>query len=173
MPLSAYGADKYGCELHAHAGAKVHGLRSAGLRFFNVYGPRQDPHSPYSGVISIFAQRLRSGADLTLFGDGKQTRDFIYVEDVARAMLTAMNALQQGAFLCDTFNVCTGKSTSVLALAHLLGEALNAAPRIIHEKPRPGDIRHSLGDPSKALAQLGFFAAMPLKEGLRLTLEAQ
>ena len=91
-PLSAYGADKIGCELHARVGGKVHRLPSVGLRLFNVYGPGQDPKSPYSGVISIFCERLRRGEPIEIFGDGDQTRDFIFVADVVAAMLRAMDA---------------------------------------------------------------------------------
>src|SRR5580658_5449763 len=78
-PLSAYGADKYGCELHARVASHVHGVPTVGLRFFNVYGPRQDPRSPYSGVISIFCERLAAGRSVTVDGDGLQSRDFVYV----------------------------------------------------------------------------------------------
>ena len=88
-PLSAYGADKYACELQARVAGHVHGIAATGLRFFNVYGPRQDPHSPYSGVISIFCERLVRGAPIDIFGDGGQTRDFIYVADVVAALRAA------------------------------------------------------------------------------------
>src|SRR6201996_6028020 len=89
-PLSAYGADKYGFELHARVPSHVHGIPTVGLRFFNVYGPRQDPKSPYSGVISIFCERIAGGLPIAIYGDGQQTRDFVYVADVVRALLAAM-----------------------------------------------------------------------------------
>ncbi len=89
-PLSAYGADKYACELHARVASHVHGIPTTGLRFFNVYGPRQDPRSPYSGVISIFCERVARGAPIDVFGDGGQTRDFIFVADVVAALLAGM-----------------------------------------------------------------------------------
>ncbi len=108
-PLSAYGADKYGCELHARVASHVHGIPTVGLRLFNVYGPRQHPHSPYSGVISIFSEHIRRGAPIDIFGDGKQTRDFVYVADVVVAMLAAMRVQPAGA---PVFNVCTGIPTS-------------------------------------------------------------
>ncbi len=91
-PLSAYGADKLGCELHARVATHVHRVPTAGLRFFNVYGPRQDPRSPYSGVISIFCERVRSGRAVQIHGDGGQTRDFVFVADVVAALLAAMDA---------------------------------------------------------------------------------
>ena len=86
-PLSAYGADKLGCELHAVTASHVHGIPTVGLRFFNVYGPRQDPKSPYSGVISIFCERILNGMPIQIYGDGAQTRDFIHVSDVVAALL--------------------------------------------------------------------------------------
>src|SRR5690606_36110305 len=89
MPISPYGADKLGCEHQARAMAEIHGLRSAGLRFFNVYGPRQDPSSPYAGVISMFCARRAADMPHTVFGDGLQSRDFIYVDDIARGLVSA------------------------------------------------------------------------------------
>src|ERR1700733_639115 len=114
VPLSAYGADKYGCELHARVASHVHGIPTVGLRFFNVYGPRQDPLSPYSGVISIFCERISRGAAIDVNGDGGQTRDFVYVADVVRALLAAMHLRPTDA---PAFNVCTGNPISVLDLA--------------------------------------------------------
>ncbi|HET6184792.1 MAG TPA: NAD-dependent epimerase/dehydratase family protein [Acetobacteraceae bacterium] len=168
-PLSAYGADKLGCELHARAGGRVHGLRTAGLRFFNVYGPRQDPHSPYSGVISIFGGRLRRGLPLIVFGDGEQVRDFVYVADVVQALLAALDAASAEA---PVFNICTGRPTSVRALAAAMGAVLGIAPDLRFAPPRPGDIRASLGDPTRAAASLGWEARTALADGLRATLAA-
>ncbi len=113
-PLSAYGADKLGCELHARVAGRVHGIPTTGLRFFNVYGPRQDPLSPYSGVISIFCERLRGGRGVTIFGDGGQTRDFVFVADVVRALRAALRRVSTEA---GVFNVCTGRASSVRDLA--------------------------------------------------------
>ena len=105
-PLSAYGADKLGCELHARVAGHVHGIPTVGLRFFNVYGPRQDPRSPYSGVISIFCERIRRGAPIDIFGDGAQTRDFVYVADVGRG--AACRDAARDPADAPVFNVCTG-----------------------------------------------------------------
>src|SRR5665213_2338149 len=119
-PLSAYGADKYACELHAEVASHVHAVPTVGLRFFNVYGPRQDPRSPYSGVISIFCERLRRGAPVEVFGDGGQTRDFIAVADVVAALRAAMARRKtvvpvipeaRGLPASDVYNVCTGIGT--------------------------------------------------------------
>jgi UDP-glucose 4-epimerase len=164
-PLSAYGADKLGCELHARVAAQVHGVRTAGCRFFNVYGPRQDPASPYSGVISIFFNRIGRAQGITIFGDGGQTRDFIYVADVVGALLAAMGQDTAEPFV---FNVCTGTATSLLELAATIGRVFRQAPDIRFEAGRAGDIRASLGNPDMARDVLGFSANLSLEDGLRL-----
>jgi UDP-glucose 4-epimerase len=164
-PLSAYGADKLGCELHGRVAAHVHGVRTVGCRFFNVYGPRQDPGSPYSGVISIFFNRIGSGQGITIFGDGGQTRDFIYVADVVRALLAA---LSQEAADSAVFNICTGRATSLVQLAASVGRVFGREPAITFAPGRAGDIRASLGNPAAARAALGFEAAILLDDGLRL-----
>src|SRR5260221_1856111 len=105
-PLSAYGADKLGCEMHARVASLVHHVPTVGLRFFNVFGPRQDPTSPYSGVISIFADRLRSGRPVPIFGDGRQTRDFVYVGDAVIPLQAAVRVMPPGG---AAFNICTGR----------------------------------------------------------------
>ncbi len=167
-PISAYGADKFGCELHGRVGGLVHGVPNIGLRFFNVFGPRQDPKSPYSGVISIFAGRLVAGEALTVFGDGGQVRDFIYVGDVVGALLAAL--AKADARAPEVFNVCTGRETSVLALATLMSELHGIEPRIAFAPPRAGDIRISIGDPSKAKSKLNHEARVTLRDGLATTL---
>ena len=166
-PLSAYGADKYGCELHARVGALAHGIRSVGFRFFNVFGPRQDPRSPYSGVISIFARRILDGRTITIFGDGEQTRDFIFVADVIDHLMAGMSHPGDGA---EVFNVCTGVATSVNALARSIGEAAGMVAEIRYAEPRGGDIRHSLGAPDRALARFGLTRRIALSEGLESTI---
>lgn len=167
LPLSAYGADKLGCELHARAGAGVHGNRSLGLRFFNVYGPRQDPSSPYSGVISIFADRVAKGQPLTLFGDGRQSRDFVYVEDVAAALLAAMaRAEAAGGPLFEALNVCTGRATTVRELAHSVMAVAGREVELQTRPSRPGDIRDSVGDRARAARLLGLASATDLESGL-------
>ncbi|MDB5408419.1 MAG: epimerase [Rhodospirillales bacterium] len=166
-PLSAYGADKLGCELHGHVATHVHGVPTAGLRFFNVFGPRQDPKSPYSGVISTFCDRLRAGTGIRIDGDGQQTRDFIYVGDVVAALLSAMAGMTDDS---PVFNVCTGLATSILALAQLIAELCGRAPDIAFAARRAGDIRASVGDPRRATEDLGFTAKVPLRDGLALTL---
>jgi UDP-glucose 4-epimerase len=169
-PLSAYGADKLGCELHAHVASHVHRVPTCGLRFFNVYGPRQHPDSPYSGVISIFCDRLKRGEPVRVHGDGGQTRDFIYVGDVVRALLAAM---RRCSLESDVVNVCTGRATSIGELAFEIGRLLGQTPEVSRVAPRTADIRHSVGDPTKAREVLGFSAGIELATGLARTLAAR
>lgn len=169
-PQTAYGADKYGSELHARVGWSVHGVPSVGLRFFNVYGPRQDPASPYSGVVSIFAARLAQGMHLTIHGDGGQSRDFVFVADVVAHLQAAMRRAADEPS-ATVLNVCTGRETSVLTLGHTLADLLGLTPRIAHGSARAGDIRRSLGSPDRAMAALGLRAEIPIAEGLARTLD--
>ena len=166
-PLSAYGADKYACELHARVAGAIHGVPTIGLRFFNLYGPRQDPLSPYSGVISIFADRLLRGDAVQIFGDGEQARDFTYIGDGVCALRCAMRAATTEA---SVFNVCTGKATSVLDLAQTMAD-LCGTELVVHRRPaRCGEVRISIGDPRRTAERLGFTAQTVLSEGLAITL---
>ncbi len=166
-PLSAYGADKLGSELHARVAAVVHGTPSIGLRFFNVFGPRQDPRSPYSGVISIFAERVLNRRLVTINGDGMQTRDFVHVADVVSHLTRSMERMQaRRQAEAEVFNVCTGFSTSVLGLVETLGELAAWVPQVSFAPPRMGDIRASLGNPTAARAALRPGAPLALAEGL-------
>jgi UDP-glucose 4-epimerase len=163
-PLSAYGADKYGCELHARVASHVHAIPTTGLRFFNVYGPRQDPRSPYSGVISIFCERIAAGLPVNIFGDGRQTRDFICVADVVRALLAAMALRLAGS---PVFNVCTGVPTSVKDLASLIADLADQPLDVRTLACRSGEIRDSLGLPDLADSVLGMPGRIELRIGLR------
>lgn len=168
VPLSAYGADKLGSELHAAVATKVHGVPTTGFRFFNVYGPRQDPKSPYSGVIAIFTDLLKQGSEVKVFGDGLQVRDFVYVGDVVRYLVAAMdNGPKDAAF----YNICTGRSTSVLDLAAAIAEICGVPLKVSHQPPRAGDIRTSIGDPAEVNKAFGFSADTVLLEGLKATLD--
>jgi UDP-glucose 4-epimerase len=164
-PLSPYGADKYGSELQAHAGWYVHRVPSFGLRFFNVYGTRQDPTSPYSGVISIFSRRIAAGQTIDIHGDGRQVRDFVHVSDVVTHLVAAMRrtARERGAAVA---NVCTGQGTSVLDLAMALGGIHRCRPDLHFLPKRAGDIRRSIGSPALATSLLGCRAKVPLPDGL-------
>ena len=167
MPLSAYGADKLGCEQQARVAGHVHGVPTTGLRFFNVFGPGQDPSSPYSGVISIICDRMRRGVPIDIFGDGSQTRDFVFVADVVTALLAAMD---HASLAAPVHNICTGQSISVLALARLVAEASGQFAEIVHRPARAGEIAHSVGSPEQARQALGFTATTSLREGLAMTL---
>ncbi|MBF0623409.1 MAG: NAD-dependent epimerase/dehydratase family protein [Magnetococcales bacterium] len=171
QPLTAYGADKAGSELHGRVAARVHGVPNVGLRFFNVYGPRQDPSSPYSGVISIFVDRILAGRPLTIFGDGEQTRDFVYVADVVAHLLAAMERATEPH--ARIFNVCTNQATSINQLAHTLFELAGRRVDVVHQPPRSGDIRTSVGNPQRAVRELGVSARVVFRDGLRLLLDSQ
>lgn len=167
QPRSSYGADKYGCELHARIASRIYAVPTVGLRFFNVYGPRQNPESPYSGVISIFCSRLQRGEPIDIFGDGSQTRDFVFVSDVTQALLSAM---QKASGEPAIFNVCSGVRTSVLELARLIGALHGRQADIRFQPPRPGDIAHSWGNGSLARRHLGLPRPIVLRAGLAATL---
>lgn len=166
-PLSAYGADKLACELHARVADGVHGVATTGFRFFNVFGPRQDPTSPYSGVISIFAARIARGETITINGDGEQVRDFVYVRDLVRYLTAAMERPLPGA---PVYNVCTGVPTSVNRLAEVLADLAGRPLDRRHGPARAGDIRVSIGDPSRLVAAFGMACGTSLEDGLRETL---
>jgi UDP-glucose 4-epimerase len=162
-PLTAYGADKLGCELHARVACHVHGVPTTGLRFFNVYGPRQDPHSPYSGVISVFHARIAAGLPVTIDGDGLQSRDFIYVADIVAHLRAAMARIGGGAAI---YNVCTGRATSVLEIARVLSRRLGGETAFTHGPARPGDMRQAIGSPDRAVEALGLRAEIRIADGL-------
>ena len=167
-PTNPYGADKLGCELHGRVATLLFGVPAVGLRLFNVYGPRQDPASPYSGVISIFARRLSQRQPVAVHGDGRQVRDFVAVADVVAFFLAAM-AADTGAG--EVFNVCTGTGTTIIELAQLIGDYLGMTPQIDFAPARPGDIRASIGDPAGARQGLGCTARLSTRQGLGVLLD--
>jgi len=165
-PRSAYGVDKLGCELHARVAWDIHNVPTVGFRIFNVYGPRQDPTSPYSGVISVFARKIAAGEELEIHGTGRQVRDFVYVDDAVRFLTAAMKRGPKGA---SVFNLCTGRPTSILMLADVLQHMSGRNVRRQHRPPRPGDVRVSVGDPSRARATFGMTCGTGLLDGLEAT----
>jgi UDP-glucose 4-epimerase len=162
-PLSPYGLDKLYTEQLAALFHALYGLEAVPLRYFNVFGPRQDPSSAYSGVIPIFVTRLLDGAPITIYGDGEQTRDFVYVADVVDANMRAMFGPYRGP---SPLNVAGGARTSLNALAALLGEIVGVAPAITHAAARAGDIRHSRADITAIRAALGFTPRWAIRAGL-------
>ncbi len=166
VQLSPYGLEKQVDEEYADLFARVHGLSSLGQRYFNVYGPRQDPKSPYAGVIALFVDRIIAGQDIIVYGDGLQTRDFIYVEDVARANLAALEGDLGGA--C---NVGTGRQSTLLDLIDVLARITGKTSGVSHESPRDGDIKHSLADVDRMNLKLGVKAKTSMEDGLRALID--
>jgi UDP-glucose 4-epimerase len=163
-PISPYGAAKLASEALLLGHGAAFGLTVRCQRYFNVFGPRQDPASPYSGVISIFERRFREGKPVTIFGDGQQTRDFISVHDVARANVLAATKpdVPSGAA-----NICTGNATTLLQVVDVFRRAYPHAPQTTHAPARGGDILHSLGAPDEAARALDFRASVSIEAGLQ------
>ena len=168
--LSPYAAQKLASEAYCRSFAACFGLHTVVLRYFNVYGPRQDPSSPYSGVISLFVTALLDGRAPRIYGDGEQSRDFVYVGDVARANLAAATAdVPPGSVI----NVAGGRRVTVNELfATIRREVGGAATELepTYAPPRTGDVRHSLADVERARRLLGWEARVPLDEGIALTI---
>ena len=162
-PRSPYGAAKLASEILLLGESRSYGTVVRCQRYFNVYGPRQDPRSPYSGVISLFAERCLARQPLRIYGDGRQTRDFVAVRDVARANLLA--ATRPG-LPSGVANICTGRRTSLNELVGIVGGIAGATPAVAYESSRPGDIRDSVGNPQKARDELGLTAETSLEAGL-------
>lgn len=160
-PLSPYALQKIHCEQYAAIYDSLHGIKSLGLRYFNVYGDRQDPHSPYSGVISRFIDLYEKKEELIIYGDGKQSRDFIHVSDVARANWLA---LQSGE--TTTVNIATGKPETLLSLIDYIEAAGGTPAWRGFEAGRAGDIRESYAATDLAREKLGFSAEIALKDGV-------
>jgi len=167
-PLSPYAVAKYVGEMHCGIFHQLYGMETVVLRYFNVFGPRQDAGSPYSGVIAQFMARAARGEELMIYGDGEQTRDFVPVENVVAANLLACAA--PGA-VGKTINIGCGEAMSINHLAQMVIEASGAECEVGHGPPRPADIRHSLADISRAREVLGYEVEVTPSEGLRRTLE--
>lgn len=166
--LSPYAAAKLAGELYCEAFYHSYGLETVGLRYFNVFGPRQDPASPYSAVIPIFVSAILSGKAPTIFGDGHQSRDFIYVGNVVQGNILAS---ESQAAPGKVFNMGEGRQTSLLQLLDLLAKLLGKPVTPQFEPPRAGDVRESMADISQARQHLGFEPCTRLEDGLRQTIE--
>jgi nucleoside-diphosphate-sugar epimerase len=168
--LSPYAAQKYANEIDAGVYARLFGVQTIGLRYFNIFGPRQDPKSPYSGVLSIFIDALEGGRAPTIFGDGSQTRDFVYVGDIAQANQRALEA--PANLSGEVLNVGTGIRTSVLEAYGAIAQAMDLDLAPCFGPPREGDIRHSGADIEKITRLLSYHPEMPFAEGIRHTVES-
>ncbi|MCB1653054.1 MAG: NAD-dependent epimerase/dehydratase family protein [Pseudomonadales bacterium] len=162
-PLTPYASDKLASEYYLDFYRRQHGLEPAIFRLFNVFGPRQDPSSPYSGVISIFSERAVKGQPITIFGDGEQTRDFIYVGDLVNILVQAVEARQveEGAV-----NVGLNKATTLKQMLEALGDVVGGLPPISYSAARSGDIRHSRADNSRLLQRFKLGETTPMSVGL-------
>ncbi|HQM67390.1 MAG TPA: SDR family oxidoreductase [Methanomassiliicoccales archaeon] len=171
-PISPYAVTKLTGELYCRNFWLNYGLPTCSLRYFNVYGPRQDPSSDYAAVVPRFISAARAGKPLTIFGDGEQTRDFIFVRDVVRANILA--ALDEG-HNGEAFNIACQERVSVNQLASLvlMEMGLREEGMIEHRAERKGDVRHSLADIGKARRDLGFVPAYDIREGLSLTMASR
>ncbi|RLC55839.1 MAG: LPS biosynthesis protein WbpP [Chloroflexota bacterium] len=165
-PKSPYAVSKLAGEHYCRAFTEVYGLETVSLRYFNVFGPRQDPTSQYAAVIPIFITALLRGKPPTVHGDGRQSRDFTYVTNNVQANLLAATAPGVAG---QVFNVACGKRYTLLELLAILRDILSTDVTPVHTAPRPGDVRHSLADISKAQQALGYRVEVPFEEGLRRT----
>ncbi len=167
MPVSPYGVSKLAGEYYLRALAALRGFEGVAMRYANVFGPRQDPKSE-AGVVSIFVSRLLEGRPLTVFGDGKQTRDYVFVKDVARANVLASTGKlpQDGSFDAPAFNVATAVQRNVLELAAAVGQVLGCEPVVEFAPPRAGELLRSSLDITKARTVLGWTPEVKFDDGL-------
>jgi UDP-glucose 4-epimerase len=169
QPKSPYAIAKLTGEHYCRYATDYHGLETVVLRYFNVYGPRQDPSSAYSGVISIFIDRLLKDEPITIFGDGEQTRDFVFVTDVVAANLAAS---EQADAVGRTFNIGTGQTVSINQLYEATSQYLNKTTAPRYEAARAGDIKYSWTDPVLAKQYLNWTAQVPFADGLAQTINS-
>ena len=168
LPISPYGVSKLAGEYYLRALASLRNFEGVAMRYANVFGPRQDPKSE-AGVVSIFVSRLLAGQPLTVFGDGRQTRDYVFVKDVARANVLASSVpvAHDGDLDAAAFNIATSRERSVLDLAASVGEVMGQKPRLEFSEPRPGELFRSALDVSKARKVLGWKPEHKFEDGLR------
>ena len=168
QPISPYGNSKLMNEYIAETEHRINGLNAICLRYFNVYGPRQSPKSEYAGVISKFIEKMINGERPIIYGDGEQTRDFVYVKDVVNANILAMESEKVKS---GVFNIGTGNETSINELVRTINEILEKNIEPIYEPAREGDIKRSVADITKAKRKLGYKPRYTLKDGLKKTIE--
>src|SRR6266851_2759343 len=168
QPISPYGVTKYVGELYAQTFGRCYGLENVSLRYFNIFGPRQDPGSPYSGVLAKFCTAFLEETQPVIFGDGEQTRDFTYVEDAVQANLLACEAPNASG---KVFNIGVGERFSLNQTVALLSKISGKSLEVKYDPPREGDIRDSQADISQAREFLGYQPKVGFEEGLRRTFE--
>jgi len=167
-PLSPYAASKLAAEAYCNAFGESFDIETVILRYFNVFGPRQDPQSEYSAVIPRFVSMILTGQQPVIYGDGQQSRDFVFVRDVAQANLLAATVAGVSG---ETFNIARGQRTTLLELLTVLRELLEQDIEPLHEPPRAGDIRDSLADITRARKRLGFEPSVDISHGLALSVD--
>ncbi|MBP6732392.1 MAG: GDP-mannose 4,6-dehydratase, partial [Chitinophagales bacterium] len=168
--LSPYAVSKYANELYADVFSKVYGMQVTGLRYFNIFGPKQDPNGQYAAVIPLFVSKIMSREEVFIDGDGEQTRDFTFVDNAVQANVRAMltdNAAASG----QVFNIAVGENFSVNQLYNNIAALLNSDHKPTYRNARAGDVRNSLADISKANSLLGYNPQYDFKKGLGLTVE--
>ncbi len=166
--LSPYAAAKLAGEFYCQSYFHSFGLETVGIRYFNVFGPRQDPNSPYSAVIPLFVSRILSGEQPSIYGDGLQSRDFTYVANIVRGNILASEVPNIGG---QIFNIADGRRTTLLQLLELLAKLLGKEITPVFLPPRVGDVRESLADISQARKVLGYEPIVGLEEGIRQTID--
>jgi nucleoside-diphosphate-sugar epimerase len=171
LPISPYASAKLAGESYARSFHNVYGLETVMLRYFNVFGPRQDPSSAYAAVIPSFISRLAAGESPVIYGDGEQSRDFTYVENVVQANLRALQAPAAGV-AGQVFNIACGDRVTLNRLLAELQAIIGSDVPAAYAAPRPGEVRHSLANISRARAALGYEPTVGLTDGLRRTVEA-
>jgi nucleoside-diphosphate-sugar epimerase len=168
LPVSPYGLSKVAGEHYCRVWSHVYGLETVCLRYFNIFGPRQDPASPYSGVISIFARKMIDGVAPTIHGDGEQSRDFNYVDNVVDANLAAMAAKKAAG---EIYNIGTGRGVTVNELVATLNQVLGSDLQAEHGESRTGDVRTSVAAIDKARKELGYEPRVGFEAGLQQTVD--
>lgn len=167
-PMSPYAVTKLAGEVYGKIFYELYGLETVGLRYFNVFGPRQDPSSEYSAVIPRFVDALLNKKPPVIYGDGEQSRDFTFIDDVIQANLLSCQAVGAAG---EVFNIANGNRITLNELLNILMDITGSMVEVVHAEPRPGDVKHSMASIEKASKVLGYFPKTGIKDGLRLAVE--
>ena len=169
-PLSPYAVTKYVNELYARVYANLYGMEFIGLRYFNIFGPKQNPNGPYAAVVPLFAEALLNNKPPVINGDGNHSRDFTYVDNAVQANILSLFTENKKA-VNQVYNIACGEQTSLNELFEILSKEAGSELKPIHGPERNGDVKHSLADISKANQLLGYSVKVPVEEGLRTNLQ--